>query len=76
MTPDQFTNQELFLDVGEGHSLYVQGRYDIVWPPIFAYELSQALPNSRLTWSINGHLGEHESVSLQRLLLNQLTGAA
>ncbi|MCA9325177.1 alpha/beta fold hydrolase [Candidatus Saccharibacteria bacterium] len=33
----------------------VQGRYDMVCPPITAYELHQRLPNSRLTWTLAGH---------------------
>jgi proline iminopeptidase len=50
----------------------VQGRYDMLCPPQTAHRLDQALPNSRLTWTINGHLGEHEYSSVQKILLEQL----
>jgi proline iminopeptidase len=33
----------------------VQGRYDMVCPPVTAYELHQKLPNSNLIWTIGGH---------------------
>jgi len=39
----------------------VQGRYDMVCPPITAYELHGKLPNSRLYWVISGHAHEHET---------------
>ncbi len=51
----------------------VQGRYDMVCPPFAADKLDQILPNSKLIWSINGHLGQHESRSIQRVLVHQLT---
>ena len=35
----------------------VQGRYDMVCPPITAYELDKALPNSQLYWTLAGHSG-------------------
>lgn len=35
----------------------VQGRYDMVCPPVTAYELHQALPNSQLYWTVAGHSG-------------------
>ncbi|HSW37038.1 MAG TPA: alpha/beta fold hydrolase [Candidatus Saccharimonadales bacterium] len=39
MTPDEFTNQEFFLDVGDGHQLYVQdwGKKDTGIPIIFLH---------------------------------------
>ncbi len=39
MTPDDFTNQELFLDVGDGHQLYVHdwGRADAAIPIVFLH---------------------------------------
>lgn len=39
----------------------VQGRYDMVCPPITAYELHSALPNSQLTWTIAGHSGSDQA---------------
>lgn len=50
----------------------IQGRYDMVCPPQTAYKLHQALPNSQLHWTINGHLGEHEYASVFKLVLAQL----
>jgi proline iminopeptidase len=39
MTPDTFTNEELILEVGDGHSLYVHdwGRKDVETPIIFLH---------------------------------------
>jgi proline iminopeptidase len=51
----------------------VQGRYDIVCPPIFAYRLHKTLPDSRLIWTINGHLAQHESANIQQLLIQRLS---
>lgn len=53
----------------------VQGRYDMVCRPKTAYELHKALPNSKLIWTINGHLKQHEAKTVLDLLLDQLTGA-
>ena len=52
----------------------VQGRYDMVCPPIAAYKLHNALPNSHLVWTINGHKAEHEAATVLRLLLQQVGG--
>lgn len=51
----------------------VQGRYDMVCPPITAYELHQRLPNSQLIWTISGHKPEHETWNVTRSLLLQLS---
>ncbi len=53
----------------------VQGRYDMVCRPKSAYDLSKLLPNSKLIWTINGHLKQHEAKTVFNLLLDQLTGA-
>lgn len=48
----------------------VQGRYDMVCPPITAYELDKALPNSRLYWTIAGHSGkDRANADIVRALL-------
>jgi proline iminopeptidase len=52
----------------------VQGRYDMVCPPITAYELHHKLPNSWLTWTTSGHKAERETWSVIRTLLLQLAG--
>jgi len=49
----------------------VQGRYDMVCPPVTAYALDKKLPNSQLIWTINGHRAEHESLNVQRTILSQ-----
>jgi proline iminopeptidase len=51
----------------------VQGRYDMVCPPVTAYELNQRLPNSHLMWTVNNHKAERENMTLRRGLLLQLT---
>ena len=51
----------------------VQGRYDMVCPPITAYKLSQAIPDSHLVWTISGHKDERESWSVVRAVLQQLS---
>lgn len=44
----------------------VQGRYDMVCPPITAYELHNRLPNSYIYWTLGGHKHEHESENIFR----------
>lgn len=51
----------------------IQGRYDNVCPPVTAHRLHQALPNSRLTWTIAGHIAEHETWNVIRTILGELT---
>lgn len=51
----------------------VQGRYDMVCPPIAAYELNKKLPNGHLVWTVAGHHGgEREPHSVMHSLLIQL----
>jgi len=50
----------------------VQGRYDMVCPPIAAYKLHKALPNGQLVWTINGHRAEHEAATILKLVLQQI----
>lgn len=52
----------------------VQGRYDMVCRPAVAYRLSKLLPDSRLIWTINGHMKQHEAKTVLGLLLDRLTG--
>lgn len=52
----------------------VQGRYDMVCPPITAYALHQKLPNSKLIFSTAGHRGGDRGIyEIMRALLLQLT---
>lgn len=53
----------------------IQGRYDMVCPPQAAFNLSQALPNGEIIWTINGHLKQHESKNILSLLLKKLSEA-
>lgn len=50
----------------------VQGRYDMVCPPVTAYELNKLLPNSKLIWSVSGHMISRESWALIKLLQEQI----
>lgn len=51
----------------------VQGRYDMVCPPVTAYTLDQKLPNSHLVWTIGGHKGsERETQSVTNTILRQM----
>jgi len=51
----------------------VQGRYDNVCPPMGAYRLHKALPNSQLSWTVAGHSGgERSNYDLTRFTINQL----
>lgn len=52
----------------------IHGRYDMVCPPKHAYNLSKAIPNGKLIYTINGHLKQHEAKNILGLLLNQLYG--
>ncbi|HZL08330.1 MAG TPA: alpha/beta fold hydrolase [Candidatus Dormibacteraeota bacterium] len=52
----------------------VAGRYDLVTPPVGVYELNKKLPDGHLTWTINGHLRQHEALNVHRLMVNRVTG--
>ena len=54
----------------------IQGRYDMVCPPIAAYELHKKLPNSQLILTTSNHLPEHETHNVRRAILLQLTEKA
>ena len=43
----------------------VQGRQDMVCPPVTAYELHQKLPDGNLIWTTSGHKSERESSERQ-----------
>lgn len=51
----------------------VQGRYDIMTPPIAAFQLHQNLPDSTLLWTIAGHSGsDRANVDSTKAALTQL----
>lgn len=50
----------------------VQGQYDMVCPPITAYELHRKLKNSRLYWTLSGHAVDHEGQNVFRTINAQL----
>lgn len=52
----------------------IQGRYDMICRPRIAYELHQALPNSKLIWTVNGHLKQHEAKNVLNILLDNFIG--
>lgn len=51
----------------------VQGRYDMVCPPVSAYRLVERLQRPELHWTANGHLPDREGWNLLRTVLLQLT---
>lgn len=52
----------------------VQGRYDFVTPPKFAYKLHMALPNSTLHWTTAGHSSsDRANFDVTKALLSQLS---
>lgn len=50
----------------------LQGRYDMVCPPVTAYELSKVLPNCQLIWTIAGHKAERETWTAAQTIFAQL----
>lgn len=54
----------------------VQGRYDMVCPPVTAYELSKQLRNSHLIWAMAGHGSDRSNYDVIRSLLLQITSEA
>jgi proline iminopeptidase len=51
----------------------VQGRYDMVCPPVTAYSLHKKLPNSQLIWVTAGHGNDRPKYDVIRSLLLQMT---
>jgi proline iminopeptidase len=51
----------------------VQGRYDMVCPPITAYEIHKKLPQSYLYWTVSGHHVDHEGENIFRSIITQLS---
>ncbi len=52
----------------------IQGRYDMVCPPITAYELDQRLPDSHLIWTVAGHSNDRGNYDVNRTILLQMAG--
>jgi proline iminopeptidase len=50
----------------------VQGRFDMVCPPDFAYKISKLIPDCKLYMAISNHAGEHEVTSLLRVIIDSL----
>lgn len=51
----------------------VQGRYDMMTPPKFAYKLSKALPASSMQWTIAGHSSsDRANFDVSKAILSQL----
>lgn len=51
----------------------IQGRYDFVTPPKFAYKLHKTLPNSTLHWTTAGHsVSDRANFDVVKALLSQL----
>lgn len=50
----------------------IQGRYDMVCPPVTAYELHHKLPNSHLIWTAAGHGNDRPNYDVTRTILQTL----
>lgn len=51
----------------------IQGRYDMMTPPIWAHKLHSALPNSTLQWTLAGHAkADRGNFDATKALLSQL----
>lgn len=50
----------------------VQGRYDMVCPPITAYELHNNLPDSQIYWTLSGHKTEHEDQNILKSIFSAI----
>lgn len=79
-TEAYYLSQHCFLPdkyiLGSAHKLkmpvwLIQGRYDMVCPPITAYELHKRLPNSHLIWTIAGHGNDRPNYDVSRTILTQ-----
>ncbi len=51
----------------------VQGRYDMICPPVSAYRLVERLSRAELYWAVSGHTPDRESWNLFRGVLLHLT---
>ncbi len=49
----------------------IQGRYDMVCPPITAYELYQQVPHSQIIWTTAGHGNDRPNFDANRTILLQ-----
>jgi len=50
----------------------VQGRYDLVCTPDFAYNISKLIPDCKLYFTISNHFGEHENTNMFRSIFDLL----
>ena len=51
----------------------VQGRYDMMTPPKFAYELHKKLPDSTIQWTVAGHSSsDRANFDVSKAILSQL----
>ncbi|MGH7141938.1 MAG: alpha/beta fold hydrolase [Candidatus Saccharimonadales bacterium] len=53
----------------------IQGRYDMVCPPVTAYELNYKLSSSHLIWTVAGHSNDRPNYDVRRTILLQMTQA-
>jgi len=51
----------------------IQGRYDMVCPPVTAYEMQHKLPNSRLILTMAGHGNDRSNYEIAKTILAELT---
>jgi len=50
----------------------VQGRFDMVTSPDFAYKISKIIPNCKFYWAISNHKGEHEVTQIFKAIFDSL----
>jgi len=50
----------------------VQGRYDLVCTPDFAYKISKLIPECKLYLTISNHFSEHENTNMFRSIFDSL----
>jgi proline iminopeptidase len=54
----------------------VQGRYDMVCPPMTAYQLYKKLPSAEIIWTTANHRAKHEDWNISRMILKRITEAS
>jgi proline iminopeptidase len=76
MTHSHFLPEDHVLDNADRLTMpvyVIQGRYDMICPPVHAYRLVERLPRGELIWAVSGHGPNRESWNLLRSSLLELT---
>ena len=51
-----------FINIRKIPTVIVQGRYDVVCPPVSAYELKKVFPEAELVFTLTGHSGFEKQI--------------